>query len=61
MARPRGYDKNTICIAFRLDRESLDFLRDLAAKSGEYNLSLILRDIIHSYIADLKNPPSNKR
>ena len=61
MARPRGYDKNTICIAFRLDKESLDSLRELAAKSGEYNLSLVIRNIIHDHLANLKTPPSKRR
>jgi len=61
MARPRGYDENTICIAFRIDRESLDFLRRLAKEDHEHNLSAILRQIIHDHISKLKStPPSSK-
>lgn len=54
MARPKGYAENTVFLGFRLDQESLDSLKRLAMEDGEYNVSALLRKIIHNYLASIK-------
>ena len=54
MARPKGYAENTVFLGFRLDKESLEALKQLATENGEYNVSAVVRKIIHEHLASIK-------